>query len=161
MAFKTINEVIEFKEKIVRKIESSQEIMGLIADDPDFDINSAAAENVLEKNVFDYDYMDGTTQTATAMIMTEVEIPTVPTNTIRDVVIYIQIVVSKSFMDLGPEFKGVKGNRRDNLVSAVDKVMQEDRGFGIGPLEFKRLNIASVPDTYTSVMLTYETPNFN
>ena len=59
------------------------------------------------------------------------------------------------------KFKGVKGNRKDNLLRQIDLLLNNSDEFGIGRLSLQSVNVASVPKPYTSSMLTYSTSDFS
>ena len=155
-----IDEIIDYKRKVINALGHSQAVVGLILDDPNIDMGSDTAYSVYDDNLFDYNYIDATQTQASALIMVEVEVPRIPTDTIKDMMLYIQTVVSKDFMQLKSNFNGVKGNRRDNITRQVDLLLNNSRDFGIGKLKLERVVIANVPDGYTSTMLTYSVPDF-
>lgn len=156
-----IDEIIDYKKKIIDTLGSSQAVVGLILDDPNIDMGSDTAYSVFDDNLFDYNYVDATQTQASALIMVEVEVPRIPTDTVKDMMLYIQTVVSKDFMQLKSNvFNGVSGNRRDNITRQVDLLLNNSRDFGIGRLKLERVMIANVPDGYTSTMLTYSVPEF-
>ena len=156
-----LDELINYKAKIINTLGSSQEVMGLIADDPNIDLNSEEADRILTDNIKDFNYLSDTTQKASAFILVDVEIPKISSGTIKDMVAYVQVVVNKDYMKLGDAFKGVKGNRKDNLVRQVDLLLNGQRGYGISRLDLEQVTVVSVPDTYTSTLLTYEVVDFN
>lgn len=153
-----IDEIIDYKKEVIETLGRSQAVVGLILDDIDIDMESDTAYSVYDNNLFNYNYVDDTQTLASALIMVEVEIPRVPTSGIKDVILYVQIVVNKGFMQL--KYGNVKGNRRDNLARQVDLLLNNSKNFGIGKLNLESVGIAGVPDGYTSTMLTYSVPNF-
>lgn len=156
-----IDEIIDFKKKVIDTLGISQAVTGLILDDPNIDMESDAAYSVFDNNLFNYNYVDDTQIQVSALIMVEVEILGVPTDTIKDLVVYVQTVVSKDYMQLNPKiFEGVRGNRRDNIARQVDLLLNNSKDYGIGRLSLDRVGIASVPDGYTSTLLTYTVTNF-
>lgn len=156
-----LDEIIDYKNNVINTIASSQPIVGLILDDPNINMERDKAYSVYDNNLFDYNYVDDTQMQASALIMVEVEVPRISTDTVKDMVLYVQVVVSKDYMTLKPSiFKGIKGNRRDNIVRQVDLLLDGSRGFGIGKLKLESVVIANVPDGYTSTMLTYTVPDF-
>lgn len=156
-----LDEIIDYKKKVIDALGSSQTVVGLLLNNPTIDMSSDEAYSVFQNNLFDYNYINETPQQATALIMVEVEVPRVTSSTIKDMTLYLQIVVNKSYMELPkPAFKGIRGNRRDNLTRQIDLLLNDSRGFGIGRLQLQSVLVANVADGYTSHMLTYTIPDF-
>lgn len=157
-----IDELIEFKEKVILAIANSQKVMGLLGDDPDIDIDGEEAEKLLKRNIFDYDYVSSTVQRSDSYIMVEVKLAQPTSGSIYKWYVYVQVVCYKDNvpLDKKKKFKGVKGNRRDNLVREIDYLLNGSTDFGIGKLNLIHAAPASVPEEFTSVMLTYEINDF-
>jgi len=155
-----LDEIIDYKKKIINLLGMSQKVVGLLLDNPDIDMTSSAAYDVFTNNLFDYDYVDSTATEAKSYIMVEVE--TVATSpTMKDVYTHVQIVVPKTTMKLNTTiFRGIKGNRKDNLARQVDLLLNNSDDFCIGKLQLSKVLLATVPETFTSTMLTYIVPDF-
>ena len=52
-----VDQIIEYKEKVLTALSQSQEIMALVADNPEIDLESEEAEKVIEKCLWDYQYV--------------------------------------------------------------------------------------------------------
>ena len=157
-----IDELIDFKENVILAIGNSQKVLGLLADDPNIDVDSDEADTILERNIFDYDYVQETIKRSDAYIMVETEMASNASGSINRWVVYVQIVCYKDFvkLDKKTKFKGVKGNRRDNLAREIDKLLNGSTEFGIGKLTLRRAASADVPEEFTSKLLTYEINDF-
>lgn len=150
-----------YKEEIIRKIASSQSVIGLLVNDPHVDMDGDAANDIIDRNIFDYDYIDRTVQRSDAYIMVDSELDYPTSGTMNQWRVYIQIVCAKTFNALDHKvFKGVSGNRRDNLAQEVDVLLNGQRFIGIGQLELISAAPATVPDTFTSMLLTYRVHDF-
>ena len=162
MAIEThLDEIIKYKEIVKDMLSNSQMVLALIANDPNLKLDSNQAVDVSDQHIFDYDYIDGTQTQVGAFIMIDVDMIDRATPNIKDLVIYVQVVVSKSYMDLkGSGFLGMKGNRRDNISRFADLCINNSTEFGIGRIGLDRAISATVPDTYTSKLLTYSIPDF-
>ena len=161
MAVEThIDDLINFSSTVISALASSPDIVGLMVD--------KAPENVTEEDMdrarefmYDYDYIDETVQSAGSFIMVDADMVALPTDTVMDVEIYVQVAVSKSVMKLDNKiFKGVRGNRRDNLVRQIDLALRGSRDYGIGPLQLVSARTANVPAAFSSKMLIYRSPDF-
>lgn len=162
MAVEThLDQLIEFSSNIIAQLANSPEIVALITDNPEPDVDGVDGEKARE-HMYDYDYIDETQTSAGAFIMVDVDMTAADSSTIKDLAIYVQVVVSKTYMRLDPKkFKSVKGNRRDNLVRQIDLILNGSRDFGIGKMQIASARTAIVPTSFTSKMLTYRVYDFS
>jgi len=58
-------------------------------------------------------------------------------------------------------FKGVIGNRRDNLVRFIDRLLNFSDIFGIGALSLRAVRTGTLSDKFTIRELEYRVPEFN
>ena len=161
MAVQThLDELIDYTSKIIAALSNSPEVVGLIVDKAPSEVTEADMDNARNK-MFDFDYIDETVQSAGAFIMVDADMVAAPTGTIKDLEVYVQIAVSKTYVKLSPTiFKGMRGNRRDNLSRQIDLLLNGSRDFGIGKLQLVTARTANVPPSFTSKMLTYRIPDF-
>lgn len=158
--YSAVDEIINFTYDAKQLIQSDQHIMALISDNPDIDLDSAEADEFTSQ-VKDHDFIEETFLKAEAYVVIESEVLNLDTDTMKNMVLYVQIVCSKGYMDLSPKkFRGVKGNRRDNIARLVNNLLSDNTEFGVGGLKLVNATIASVPTGYTSRMLTYKVPSF-
>lgn len=156
-----LDDLVRYKELIINELASSKEILGLLSNNPDIDPESDEAQALVANNIFDYGYIDTTVERSDAFIMVESELVKPSSSTINQWYIYVQVVCAKSYNNLDKKiFRGVQGNRRDNLVLEIDKLINGDREFGIGKLTLITVGPSSVPSTFTSSMITYDVNNF-
>ena len=156
-----LDDMTLYKEAIIRKIASSQKVIGLLVNDPMIDMDSDEANDIIDRNIFDYDYIDRTVQRSDAYIMVDSELDYPTSGTMNQWRVYVQIVCAKAFNSMDHKiFKGVSGNRRDNLAQEIDALLNGERFIGIGDLELLSAAPASVPDTFTSMLLTYRVHDF-
>ena len=156
-----LDDLIAYKENVIMAMSQSQDVMGLLANDPAIDLDSEKAEDLLERNIFDYDYIDGTLERHDAYIMVDDELVQPSSGTFNRWLLYVQIVCAKTFNDIDKKlFRGVKGNRRDNLARSVDALLNGSRDYGVGKLVLMSVAPANVPDKFTSLLLTYEIRDF-
>ena len=155
--FKTpLQDCIDYKAKVIAEIISSADVVGLLLDDPAIDINEDKATDALKECIFDFDYIDRVVEHRHAFIMVEADMITPSSGAFNQWELYVQIVCHKDYVDLNPKiFKGVRGNRRDNLMCEVDKLLNGSNIVGIGSLELASATTARVPDSFTSKLLTY------
>lgn len=156
-----LDDMTLYKEAIIRKIAASQKVIGLLVNDPMIDMDSDEANDIIDRNIFDYDYIDRTVQRSDAYIMVDSELDYPTSGTMNQWRVYVQIVCAKTFNSMDHKiFNGVSGNRRDNLAQEIDALLNGERFIGIGDLELLSAAPATVPDTFTSMLLTYRVHDF-
>lgn len=147
---------IDYKSKVLAAITHSQEVVGLLLDDPNVDLESDETSTALANCLFDFNYIDRTVERQDAFIMVDADMTNVTSQSFNAWELYVQIVCYKEYVPLDPKkFKGVKGNRRDNLTNEVDLLLNGQRLFNVGQIELISATTAVVPDSFTSKMLTY------
>ena len=161
MAVQThLDELINYSSQIITDLSNSPIVVGLMLDkSPD-----AVTEDEMDAargKMYDFDYIDETVQSAGAFIMVDVDMVAAPSGTIKSIETYVQIVVSKTYMKLDPrKFKGMRGNRRDNLMRQIDLLINGSRDYGIGKLQLVTARTANVPAAFSSKLLTYRIPDY-
>lgn len=156
-----LDDLITYKEKVIEALATSPEVMGLLANNPEIDLEGEETENLLERNIFDYDYVDGTMEHHDAYIMVDAELIQPTSSTFNKWYLYVQVVCAKAFNDIDKKlFRGLKGNRRDNIARYVDVLLNGSREFGVGKLVLQSAAPATVPEKFTSMLLTYEIRDF-
>lgn len=156
-----LDQIIDYPQKSLRLIGTDPMVVKLLTDNPNIDLDSDEADEVFDKYLFDYDYVDEIQQDANAYICVEAESDNIQTNTIRDMRLYVTIFCHKQFMKLDHEkFQGISGNRRDNLVRFADHVLNGKNIFGIGQLTLMSVRTVSAPKEYTARELIYIVPDF-
>ena len=160
MANTFLDELVEYPVKALHCIGTDPTVVKLLTDNPDIDIESEDADEVFEKFLFDYIYVDGTTTEAAAYICVEAETGKSPTPTMQNMKLYVTVMCHKQFMKVdATKFKGMIGNRRDNLVRYVDKLLNGSDVFGIGALKLENAHTVAAPTGFTARELTYTVPN--
>lgn len=161
MAVETnLDELIDYSSDVIAALSASPEIVSLIVDKKISDITDDDYEQA-RRQMFDFDYIDETVQSAGAFIMVDADMISLPTGTIKDIEVYVQVAVSKTMMELDrKKYKGTRGNRRDNLARQIDLVLRGSRDYGIGPLQIVSARTANVPSAFSSKLLTYRSPDF-
>lgn len=153
--------IVTYPSTIIREFGQDKKIVSLLTNNPNIEINSDEADDVYDKYLFDYQYVDETTQEARSYICTEAEVIKQPGTEIVTMGVYIDIFCHKDFMPLDPKlFPGMIGNRRDNLVRYIDKVIKRQNLIGIGVPELVSIKSIPAPVGFTARELTYRTPDF-
>lgn len=159
MANTFLDELVEYPVKALHRIGTDSMVAQLLTDNPAIDMESDEAYDIFDKFLFDYIYVDGTTTEAAAYICVEAETVKAPTPTMQNMKLYVTIICHKQFMKVDSiKFKGMIGNRRDNLVRYVDKLLNGSDIFGIGKLALEHAHTVPAPTGFTARELTYTVP---
>lgn len=149
--------------KVIQSICQSKECIALLLNKDINQISEDDADNALDRYIKTYQYVDDTITESAAYIWVETDIPRVDNSTIKDMHLYVTVACSKDFMDIKKRIiSGLAGNRRDNLVRYIDKVINGSDIFGIGKLKLTSMvTLTSSNQSFTTRELTYEVPDFN
>lgn len=155
-----IDQLVDYNQRVVNKVLASQAVMALIANDPELDLESEAAAE-WEEHVLDHAWIDDTVQEAGAFVTVDVDIPEMSSGTIKEMRVYVEVLVSKTYLPLSPSlFKGCKGNRRDNIVRQIDLLINGSYDFGIGRLDLKSIRTVTTANKFAGKLMTYEVSDF-
>lgn len=164
MAKKTyLDEIIDYPIILGKLFLNSQKIIGLLYNNPNIDIQSDEVQDtVFSKHIFDYFYVDETQQSVQSFLLIETEFPRFSSATIKDIVISIGVVCHREHMRLDPKiFKGIQGNRRDNLVREIDYLIRDNQEFGIGKPTLKSIRTITVgSNKYSAKVMEYVIKDF-
>ena len=156
-----LDAIVEYPVKALQKIGTDQSVVSLLTNMPFIDMESDEADEVFEKYLFDYGYVDNTTEEAAAYICVEAELANIPTATIKNMKLYVTVVCHKGFMEIDPEkFRGVIGNRRDNITRHVNRLLHGSDVFGIGQLSLTNCRVVPAPTGFSARELTYKVADF-
>ena len=156
-----LDELAEYPVKALQKIGTDKTIVSLLTNNPSIDMNSKEADEIFDKYLFDYDYVDGTTDEAVAYICVEADLSNIPTRSIKNMRLYVKVMCHKKFMNIdASKFKGMIGNRRDNIARYVDKQLNGSDVFGIGQLSLVDCRTAPAPTGFAARELSYVVSDF-
>lgn len=161
MADTFLDELVEYPVKALHKIGTDPRVVQLLTDNPNIDMDSDEADAVFDRYLFDYGYVDGTTTETAAYICVEAEMSKSPTSTMHDMKLYVTIICHKQYMKVdATKFKGMMGNRRENLVRYVDNLLNGADIFGIGGLTLLSARTVPAPTGFSAREMTYYVPDF-
>lgn len=156
-----LDELNEYKHEVMKAITSSQKVLGLMADDPDIDMDSSEVYDLIDHNFYDYSFSDSTFQEDRVVVFVEAVMQRRPSVAFKGMKVMVQIICNKGYVKLdGKKFKGVLGNRRDNLACEIANTLEGSDEFGIGDLQLTLCEPLSVPDGFTGVGLEFDDVNF-
>lgn len=162
MAKTYLDQIVDYPSLVIQKISSDKYCVGLLLNKAFDSVDENDCDEALERHIFDYQYVDETTQTSTAYIWVEMEVNDVSNTQIKNNRLYVTVSCHKEYMELDHKiFKGLSGSRRDNLTRYIDKLLNNAGGFGIGNLSLLSVRTLSPVNGFVGRELTYEMPDFN
>lgn len=163
MAKTYLDQLVEYPAKVLKRISEDKYCLGLLLNKSFNSIAEEDSDKALDELLYDYQYVDDTTQESSAYIWAEIDVDHVENKQIKGVRLYVTIACHKSYMKLkGSTFRGVMGNRRDNLVRYVDRLLNDTTGIGgIGTLSLQSVRTLSPISGFTLREITYRIPDFN
>ncbi len=162
MAKTYLDQLVEYPAKVIKRISEDKYCVGLVVNKGFNAVTEDDYDNVLEEHIFDYQYVDETTKESTAYIWIEMEVNSVSNKQIKNGRVYVTVACHKSFMKLnGAIYRGVIGNRRDNLVRYIDKLLNDSDFMGIGTLKLLSVKTLSPINGFAVREITYSIPDFN
>ena len=152
------------KNKIVSKLINDSNILdALLGDINDIEDPETA---LLGKDgsgnggcVFKFEYIPDTQENSKTFLCVEVVPQETDGDTITNMIIYVFAYCSKNLMQTYHR-KGQAGTRIDILVSDIDKILNGNSEFGIGPLEWAGSSIYKPAQPYYGRMLVYRVGTF-
>lgn len=162
MEVTNLDTIVNYPRLILNKIASSEILRELITNKKKATIEDLEDTDGNYKYMFDYDYVDDTTSEEKLYICLDVLPSNVENSHIMEMTIAINVICHKDYMQLDNKiFKGIKGNRRDNVIRYIDKILNGSNHFGIGRLELANVVPITVSKRYTGRALAYYVYDFN
>lgn len=114
---------------------------------------------IVYKQIFPHLYIDETQTNVLSYLCFEVDIPKVPTSTIKNMKIIIWAYCHKSSMRYSK--KGYLGTKADILADAVERALSDSQKLGIGKLQLDSATYLSTTNTqYYGRQLIFTVPDF-
>lgn len=133
------------KSVIINSLLDNSEIMELMLGKKTY--TDSEAENLVYEQIFPYLYVDDEQDVTKSYICFEVNIPKIPTATIKDIYICIWCFCHKKIMKYSK--KGYKGTRTDILADMIERNFRDSNKFGIGKLHLDSVtNITPISTMY-------------
>lgn len=157
-----MDELTSYPAKILQAIGCDKAVAALLTNNPNIDMESGEADIIFDKYLFDYLYVDETTDESESYICVETEVEKTPTPTFADMRIYVDVICHKNHMKMSNEkFPGTLGNRRENLTKNIIRVLSNEdvsMKFGIGALDMVSVKTIPAPPGFVAREIVYEVP---
>lgn len=154
-----LEEIGEFKNKIVSKLIHDSNIVDVLIGDLNSDVDAETALLGIDNTgkggcVFKFEYVPDTQEMSKTFLCVEVIPDKTSGDTVTNMYVYVFAYCSKDIMQTYKR-KGQAGTRIDILASDIDKILNGNNEFGIGPLEWYGSDIYKPAQIYYGRMLTY------
>ena len=158
-----LDELVEYPKLVILRLLNNQNVLDLLANKRNAKIEDMESDNGDWKYFFDYEHIPDTQQSVMAAFCIDTDIVSISNGTTKRLELYVSCYCSQAYMSLDTRvFKGMSGNRLNNLLRYADMSLRGDRDFGIGKLELKNVRtVASGNTAFAKKMLTYSIPDFN
>ena len=158
-----LDELVDYPALVIEKVTQHQIVRDLLSNKQGATMNDMLNADGTWKHFFDYEYIPGTTQEVLAAVCIDTDIINVPTSAQKTLELYVSVLCSRSIMELDRgKFKGLRGNRMNNLIRFIDYSLRLDRDFGIGQMELKSARTTQPGNNmFAKKTLTYWIPDLN
>lgn len=115
-------------------------------------------ESLIYSQIFPYLYTDETQTEVLPYLCIEVDIPRIPTNTVKDMKLIVWAYCHKEGMRYSK--KGYIGTKVDILADMIERQLRESDKFGIGKLQLQSVSYFFPSNKYYGKQLIYNMPDF-
>lgn len=158
MSESVLQDIGLYKENLISMLLSNSTICKVLLGD---DYTDNDISNLVYTQVFPYLYIDETQTEVLSYICVEVDIPKVPTGTMKDMKLIVWAYSHKNCMQCPiPKYHGT---RPDILVDLIDRILSTSecrRKFGIGKPTLTSVNYFFPQNKYYGRQLIYTIPDF-
>jgi len=161
MQYTNLDELVYYPQTVINSLLTSQKIIDLLADKENASISDIEDEGGNLRYIFDYEHVDETVQEAAAYICIDLIADDLVNSSVISYALMIHVIVHRHFMKLDKRiFKGMPGNRRDNLLRFIDNIVNGMK-IGIGRAELDGIKKITLPSYFTGRTLVYQLSDFN
>lgn len=162
MAKTYLDQIVDYPTNVMNRIAKDKACAGLIVNKSFDEVREDDVAKVMDEFIKDYQFVDDTTQSTEAYIWVETEINSADNKTTKKIYLHVTIACHKDYMSLDRQiFDGIDGNRRDNIVRYVDKVLNNSEFLGIGALKLHSVKTVTPINGFMIREMIYEVPDFN
>lgn len=145
-----------YKNRLINMFLNDSNICKLLLDKNN--ITNENIDNLIYSQVFPYLFTDGTQTKKLTYLCVEIDIPKVPTRTIKDVKLTIWGYCHKDCMQYSK--KGFLGTRVDILSDMVERILNDSNEFGIGKWHLDYVTRFSPHSSYYGREMVFSVSNF-
>lgn len=145
-----------YKTTLLSEIISSDDICELLFNKKPY--TEEDVDNLVYKQIFPYLYIDETQTEVKTYICFEVDIPRIPSHTIKDMKLIVWEYCHKDGMKYSK--KGYSGTKVDILADMIERNLRNSEKFGIGKLELMSCTYFSPSNKHYGKQLVFNVPDF-
>lgn len=145
-----------YKNRLVSAILNSNNIIQLLLNKDTY--SDEEVDDLMYTQIFPYLYVDGTQLEVLSYLCLEVNVPRIPTTTIKDIQIIIWAYCHKDCMKYSK--KGFLGTRADILADMVERELRDSDRFGIGKLRLTSVSHFFPNNKYYGREMRFTIPDF-
>lgn len=145
-----------YKTSLLSAFTNSDEICELMFNKEPY--TDADVDDLLYTQIFPYLYVDETQTEVKPYICFEVDVPRIPTGTIKDAKLIIWVYSHKDGMRYSKE--GYSGTKVDILADMIERQLRESNEFGIGKLQLLSCTYFIPNSKYYGKQMVYNMPDF-
>ncbi len=147
----------DYKYEIIKEIIKSQPIISLLTNLPNTNPDDI---DLVDDQIYGYPYVPDIQTEEKTFICLDTNVSKTVNNTVNEFEISIWVFTAYSLQKLPSSF-GRRGNRIDNIVTELDKILNGYDGLAIGRFELRPTKTFSPADGYTGKLLQYRCYGFN
>ena len=145
-----------YKSTLLSYFVNSEEICELLFNKNPY--TEEDVDNLIYTQIFPYLYVNDTQDEVLSYLCIEVDVPRIPTGTIKDMRLTIWAYCHKDTMQYSK--KGYSGTKADILADMVERVLRDSNKFGIGKLQLMSCDHFFPNNKYYGRKLVYSMPDF-
>ena len=145
-----------YKSRLISTILSDKDACEVLLKKKDYTDDDV--DNLIYKQVFPYLYVDDTQTEVLTYICLEVDIPRMPSHTVKSMQVTIWVYSHKD--DMRYSRKGFSGTKVDILSDIVERALHNSDKFGIGKLVLSSVNHFLPNTKYYGRQLIFNTSDF-
>lgn len=154
MAVTGLDEFYAYKNQLAKDLLNNENILKLLSPTG---VPAERPKELMYAQVFPYEYMPDTVETANTYIFCDVDVSKSMDKTYLKPVLYIWILVHKSLLRL----PGGAGVRTDAVAAEIVRAINGSRKYGLGELDFYSAKRFSPITDYQGKVLTFNAEEFN
>lgn len=148
-----LEEYRQYRAIALKKLYTSQELIGLILNEAHTTINGKA---LVFQNIFPYAFVPETTTETKTYVSMSIAVPRVRDKTYKSLSLWIYICMHTSLINTD------RGLRYDLMAEVIDRMFNGSLDFGLGRLELRSVeDIAFQSSRYFGIALQYNAADFN
>lgn len=151
-----LKDIGKYKKTLLSTLISSSDICELLFNKANYTEDDV--DNLVYTQIFPYLYIDGTQTEVLSYLCFEVDVPRVPTKTIKNMQLIVWTYCHKDTMKYTK--KGYFGTKADILADMVERQLRESDQFGIGKLQLISCTTFCPKNEYYGRKLIYNIPDF-